>query len=208
MTRFEPEQDEVNYVLASAAQAHDDVVLVDWTGAHGEGTPGAAALLAGDGLHLSATGQAGLAAMISGAWAARRRRSRASAWTRRSTTMPPARSRTVGGGGGTSGRRHRGIWHGRLRLGSRSGGRGQRPGAGGGGAATTTHRAAARRRRRRPTTPAPPRRRPRHAGAPPPRRTPPVTAGEPRRRARAGAAAPGDHGRGLTHNVVGSLRPA
>ena len=65
VTRFEPEQDEVNYVLTGEANQRDDVRLLDWAARTAEGAPDADELLAGDGLHLSADGQQALAAMIS-----------------------------------------------------------------------------------------------------------------------------------------------
>ena len=65
VTRFEPEQDEVNYVLTGAANQRDDVRLLDWAARTAEDAPDAGELLAGDGLHLSADGQQALATMIS-----------------------------------------------------------------------------------------------------------------------------------------------
>jgi lysophospholipase L1-like esterase len=65
VTRFEPEQDEVNYILAATADERDGVRLLDWSTRTAEDTPGAERLLSDDGLHLSTTGQAALAAMIS-----------------------------------------------------------------------------------------------------------------------------------------------
>lgn len=64
VTRFEPEQDEVNYVLAATADEREGVRLLDWATRTSEDTPGADRLLAGDGLHLSTEGQDALAAMI------------------------------------------------------------------------------------------------------------------------------------------------
>jgi hypothetical protein len=64
VTRFEPEQDEVNVVVVGAANRRDDVRLLDWTTRTGEGAPDADELLADDGLHLSARGQEELATMI------------------------------------------------------------------------------------------------------------------------------------------------
>jgi len=67
VTRFEPEQDEVNYLLAGAAEERVGVRLLDWASRTAEDAPGADHLLTGDGLHLSTAGQEALAAMISGA---------------------------------------------------------------------------------------------------------------------------------------------
>lgn len=64
VTRFEPEQDEVNWILAVEAGRRDDVVLVDWAARTADDAPGSDELLAGDGLHLSPTGQQALAVMI------------------------------------------------------------------------------------------------------------------------------------------------
>jgi lysophospholipase L1-like esterase len=66
VTRFEPQQDEVNYILAMAAGEREGVRLLDWAARTADDTPGADRLLAGDGLHLSTSGQVALSAMISG----------------------------------------------------------------------------------------------------------------------------------------------
>jgi hypothetical protein len=64
VTRFEPEQDEVNWIVGAEADRRDDVVLLDWTARTAEDARGSEELLAGDGLHLSTKGQDALAQMI------------------------------------------------------------------------------------------------------------------------------------------------
>lgn len=64
VTRFEPEQDEVNWILAVEAGRREDVVLLDWAARTAEGARGSDELLTGDGLHLSTAGQEALAQMI------------------------------------------------------------------------------------------------------------------------------------------------
>jgi hypothetical protein len=64
VTRFEPQQDEVNWIVTQAANARADVLLVDWATPTAADAPGSSELLAGDGLHLSATGQHALAERI------------------------------------------------------------------------------------------------------------------------------------------------
>jgi hypothetical protein len=170
VTRFEPKQDEVNYVLSSAAQSHDDVVLVDWTARTAEGAPGAAALLTGDGLHLSAAGQAALAAMISGALGSAPRGSQGECLDS-SFDDDAAGSIPTGGGRGTGEGTGGGSQDG---GGSRSG-----TGSAGAGAAVTSTTAPAARPAVTTTTPAPRADVPVTTAAPPPRADPPVTAGEP-----------------------------
>ena len=65
VTRFRPSQDQVNYVLQTAAAQRDNVRLVDWQARTDE--PGARKLLGGDKMHLSDTGRVALAAMITDA---------------------------------------------------------------------------------------------------------------------------------------------
>lgn len=65
VTRFEPQQDEVNFILTVAATERAGVRLLDWASRTSEAAPGSEQLLAGDRLHLSPTGQAVLASMIS-----------------------------------------------------------------------------------------------------------------------------------------------
>jgi len=64
VTRFEAEQDEVNYVLVGEANQRDDVRVLDWAGRTAEDVDDADELLTGDDLHLTAAGQDELAAMI------------------------------------------------------------------------------------------------------------------------------------------------
>jgi hypothetical protein len=65
VTRFEPRQDEVNFVLTMAANEREGVRLLDWASWTADDTPGSRRLLAGDGLHLSPAGQEALASLIS-----------------------------------------------------------------------------------------------------------------------------------------------
>lgn len=64
VTRFEPEQDDVNWIVGVEAQRREDVVLLDWAARTAEDAPGSGELLADDGLHLSPSGQQALAVMI------------------------------------------------------------------------------------------------------------------------------------------------
>ena len=65
VTRFEVEQDEVNWITTIEAGRRDNVQLLDWTSPTAEGAPGAEELLTGDGLHLTTKGQDALATLIS-----------------------------------------------------------------------------------------------------------------------------------------------
>ncbi len=65
VTRFEPAQDEVNWILTSEANQRDDVAVLDWASRTADDAPGSDELLTGDGLHLTTSGQEALAGLIS-----------------------------------------------------------------------------------------------------------------------------------------------
>lgn len=64
VTRFEPAQDEVNWIVTVEANRRDDVQLLDWTSPTADDAPRSDELLTGDGLHLTADGQEALATLI------------------------------------------------------------------------------------------------------------------------------------------------
>lgn len=65
VTRFEPAQDEVNWILTVVANERDDVALLDWASPTADDAPASDELLTGDGLHLTTQGQEALATLIS-----------------------------------------------------------------------------------------------------------------------------------------------